>query len=94
LEDEGAAWFTQERRKPGNQVGGYPAFPKDPGQCCVVDVVESCFNVQKLEGNLETGLLQGSDVVGEGEARVLGAEPRERTALVGVQQPSESGCRK
>jgi len=70
---------------------GYPAFPQDSGQSGVVDVVEPCLYVQEQGGDLETGPLEGLDVVGEGEARIVGAEPRERTALVGVQQPSETG---
>jgi len=57
----------------------------------VVDVVKPRFYIQKQGGDLETGPLQGSNVVGEGKACVVGAEPMERTALVGVQQPSEPG---
>jgi len=92
LENQGAASFAQKGRNPGNQVWGYPAFPQDSGESFVVDVVETCFYVQKQGGDLEAGPLQGSDVVGQGEARVIGAEPRERTALVGVQQSSESAA--
>jgi len=39
------------------------------------------------------GPLEGPDVVGEGEASVVGAKSREQAALVGVQQSSEPGCR-
>jgi len=65
----------------------------DSGQSIVIDVVTTRLYIQKQGGDLETGPLQGFDVVGESEARVVGAEPRELTALVGVQQPSEAGRR-
>jgi len=92
LEDQGAASLTQKGLYPGSQVGGYPTFPKDSGQGTVIAIVATCFYIQKQGGDLKTGPLQGFDVVGEGEARVVGAEARERTALVGVQQPPEVGC--
>ena len=63
----------------------YPAFSKDSGQTVVVYVIEPCLYIQKQGGDLETGLLQGFDVIGKGEARIVGTKSRERTALVGVQ---------
>jgi len=92
LENQGAASFPQKGRNPGDQVGGYPAFPPEAGQSFVVDVVEPRFYIQQQGGDLESESLQGSDVVGQGEACVVGTKPRERTALVGVQQPLEPGC--
>jgi len=32
LEDKGAAPFPEEGRNPGDQIGGYLAFPKDAGK--------------------------------------------------------------
>ena len=71
---------------------GNPAFPEDTGQSWVVDVVESCFDVEKEEGHLQARSLQGSHVVHEGEAGIIGAQPREGAAVVGVNQTSWAGC--
>ena len=89
----GCRFVPLRKTKPRRPSRGYPAFPQDPGQSVVVHVVQPCFYIQKQGGDLEPGPVQGFNVIGEGEARIVGNEPRERTALVGVQQPSELGCR-
>ena len=63
---------------------GNPAFPEDTYQSWVVDVVESCFDVEKEGEHLQARSLQGSHVVHEGEAGIIGAQPREGAAVVGV----------
>ena len=87
LEDEGAAPFAEEGRNPGDKVWRDPAFPQDAGQGVVIDVVKSRLDVQKLGGDLKAWPLKGFDLIGEGEACIVGAEPWKRAALVGVQQP-------
>jgi len=92
LENKGAAPFAEERRHPGDKVRRDPAFPQDAGQSVVLDVVEPRLDVQEQGGDLKAWPLKGFDVVGEGEAGVIGTEPWERAALVGVQQPFRPGC--
>jgi len=45
LENQCAVVFTQERRDPGAEVGADAALPRDGGQCVVVYIVESRFDV-------------------------------------------------
>ena len=92
MKDEGAASLAEERRNSGDQGGGDPAFPQDAGECVVVDVIEPCLDVQKRGGDLQAWPLQSPNVIGEGEARIVGTKPGERTALVRVQQPLQPRC--
>jgi len=68
-------------------VGGQGPGPEDDG----VDVIEAGFDVEKEGGGLEPESLEGSDLVGESEAGVGGAEARERAALVRVKEALGSG---
>jgi len=92
LEDEGTALITEEGGNPGDQVGGDPAFPQDARKRVVFNVNESGLNIQEQGGDLEAWPLLGLNDIGEGEARVVGTKPTERTALVRMQQPLRRGC--
>jgi len=92
LKDESAAPFAKEGRNPGDEVWRDPAFPQDSGQSVVIDVVKSRLDVQEQGGDLKAWPLKGLDVVGEGEARIIGTDSWERAALVGVQQRFRPGC--
>jgi len=56
---------------------GVSRLPSGFGPKFCFDIVEPCFYVQEQGGDLEAGSLQSSDVVGQGEARVVGAKTRE-----------------
>jgi len=54
-----------------------PALPQDTGQSVIIYVIKPCLDIQEQGGDLEVWPLQSFDVIGEGEARIVGAKPRE-----------------
>jgi len=86
LENQCAATITQKGSDSGDQVVGYPTFPEDEGQCCIVGLVKTRFDVQKEGGHLQARPLQGFNVVHKGEPGIESAQAREGAALVRVNQ--------
>lgn len=56
-----------------------------------IDVVKACLDVKAECGDPDLGPLEGSDVMGEGQAGVKSAEAREGAALMGIKEASGRG---
>jgi len=63
-------------------VGGQESGSEGGG----VDIVEASFDVQEEGGDLQSGSLEGSYLMCEGEAGVGGAKSREGAAVVWVEE--------